>query len=465
MLDKSLFSLSNLIKDKEVSPNDLVDSFLEKIYKTEPEINSYITICADNARKRALELERKLLKNDYLGRLHGIPYSAKDVILTKGIKTTAGSEVFQNNIPSYNAEIINRLENAGAVLLGKNNMHEFSFGLTSENEFYGNVLNPINVEYTSGGSSGGSAASVAVNSSVFSIGTDTGGSVRIPAAFCGVYGLRPTKHRVSMNGIIPFGKTFDNVGPIAKSSLDIACILPAIINKVGINQQVIDDNLPIYVKDKSECNSFINNITIGFCETYYLENLNKEIKNTFNKVLSLLNLLGFRVVQVDAPFLKETNDIYETIRSVDSYNFHKKLLKKYRTKYSTEVLKKIENGKLYSIHDYEEAMFKLENYNKRWGEIYSDIDYLVAPTTAEPPFPLREKYVVKNEKRENLRENNTINRTLPSSLNGFPVLSLPCGYTEDNLPLSIQVQGKPMDEIGVLTLAYRIEQEIWTNLL
>jgi aspartyl-tRNA(Asn)/glutamyl-tRNA(Gln) amidotransferase subunit A len=459
LMEKTIRDLAPLIETKELSPVELVDECLQQIAKTEAQLNAYITVVEEQARAAAAVAEREVMQGRYRGVLHGIPYSAKDLFFTKGIRTTAGSAVLADNIPEENATVIERLTEAGAILVGKNNLHEFAYGTTSENEHFGPCRNPWDTRMITGGSSGGSAASVAAGSSLFSLGTDTGGSIRIPAAFCGITGLKPTYGRVSKRGVIPLSWSQDHIGPLARSVWDTAAVLTAIAGPDPGDPNSARQTVPDYVNLLSRPGGFnLNNLTVGICPRYYAGLLQPEVEQAFLQVVAWFAAGGAKIRELSYP-RPEIFGIGHILTMTEAFTYHEENLKTSAGKYGPSVRRRLEKGQYIPASAYINAQRMRRQDQETWKALYKEIDIFLSPTTVTPPFPVGQATVPFGAQAVDPRVHGVLTYlTILGDFNGCPVISLPCGFTAAGLPLGVQIQGRPFDETLVLQAAYAFEQ-------
>ena len=458
-MQKTIRELAPLIQSKALSPVELTQNCFRQIEKTEPAIHAYITILQEQALQAAAQAEQEIMQGKYRGILHGIPYSAKDLYLTKDIRTTAGSEILSENIPDYNATVIEHLNRAGAILVGKNNLHEFAYGTTNENEYFGPSHNPWNTEMIPGGSSGGSAASVAAWSSLFSLGTDTGGSIRIPAALCGVVGLKPTYGRVSKRGVIPLSWSQDHTGPLAKTVWDTAAVLAAIAGYDAQDPASANHSVPDYLKLLQTADQVqLKGLTIGICSEYYAGILHPDIEQSFQQVLQWFEACGAKLCEVSYPS-KKLCSIRTIISMAEAYAYHAAYLETCPEKYGDNVRQRLEKGQFLPAHAYINALRLRRQDMQEWGNLYQNIDLFLSPTTVVPAFPIGQPTIYCGKERVDPRVHGTLMLiTALSDLNGYPAISLPCGFTGDGLPIGVQIQGKPFAEGRLLQIAYLYEQ-------
>ncbi|PKG24349.1 amidase [Niallia nealsonii] len=458
LMSKTIQELAPLIRKKEISPVELVDQCLERIKETEPAINAYITVLEHSALEKAKLAEKEILDGNYKGVLHGIPYSAKDLYTTKGVKTTAGSRVLAEYVPDYDATTVARLNDAGAILVGKNNLHEFAYGGTNENEHFGPTGNPWNTKMIPGGSSGGSGASVAASSSLFSLGTDTGGSIRMPAALCGVVGIKATYGRVSRNGVLPLSSSLDHAGPLAKTTWDTAAVLSVMAGYDSKDPTSSKKEVPNYFAAFTEENLSLEGVTIGVCEEYFFENLDPEVDRSVRKAIAMFEKLGASIVQVNLPFISESVRLQSLLTTAEAYSYHSSYLKDRYEEYGTNIRPRLEMGQYTPAWAYIQAQRLRQKTKESWKEVYKTIDLLIAPTTAIPAFPIHCDTISLGGKDVNPRDLGILGRTSPSNFNGFPSISIPCGFTEAGLPIGLQLQGRPFEELLVFRAANAFEK-------
>ncbi len=458
LMGKNMKELASLIQTKEISPVELVEQSLEKIAETEPKINAFITVLEGQAREEAKQAEKEIMNGNYKGVLHGIPYSAKDLYTTKGIKTTAGSKVLKDFVPDYDATTVVRLREAGAILVGKNNLHEFAYGGTNENEYFGATGNPVDPELIPGGSSGGSGASVAASSSIFSLGTDTGGSIRMPAALCGVVGIKPTYGRVSRYGVLPLSSSLDHAGPLTKTTWDAAAVLNVLAGYDPNDPSSSKKEVPNYFTSFDDENLSLEGLKIGVCERYYFEQLHPDVEESVRAAIRQFEALGATIVEIDIPFISESAQMQGIITAAEAYTYHSSYLKERSDEYGKNVLKRLEIGQFTPAWAYVQAQRYREKVKQEWHEIYKKIDLLLAPTTAIPAFPLHCETITLNGMDVNPRDFGVLGRTSPSNFNGFPSISVPCGMTSKGLPIGLQIQGRPFEEGLIFRAANAFEQ-------
>jgi aspartyl-tRNA(Asn)/glutamyl-tRNA(Gln) amidotransferase subunit A len=443
-----ILEISERVRRREVSPVELTRHCLARIEKLNPVLNAFITVTQESALREALAAEAEITKGHWRGHLHGIPIALKDLIDTAGVKTTAASAVFQNRVPGEDAEVVRRLRTAGAVLLGKQNLHEFAYGGSSVVSYFGDVRNPWNLEHIAGGSSGGSAASVAAGLCFGAIGTDTAGSVREPAALCGIVGLKPTYGRVSCRGVIPLSWSLDHVGPITRLVADAAVMLQAIAgydpqDQTNSNVPVGDYMAALTINTKK--------LRIGVPRSFFFEDLDAEVAASVESALAVLEKIfsGLREITVPVPTDR-------TLQTAESYAYHAEFVSKTPELYQPETLRRIRSGEHVSPHDRQRLISELQETRQAIPAIFDEVDVLVTPTIPIPAPSLREL----KEKPEMLRPTELLllRNTRPFNVFGLPAISLPCGFTKAGLPIGLQIAGPPWREDLVIAVAYAYEQ-------
>ena len=441
--------LGELLRKRNLSPLELTRDCLSRIEKLNGTLNAFITVTAESALARAREAEAEIQRGDWRGPLHGIPLALKDIIDTAGVRTTAASALFKDRIPTEDAEVVRRLKNAGAVILGKQNLHEFAYGGSSVVSFYGAVHNPWNPECIAGGSSGGSAAAVAAGLCVGAIGTDTAGSVREPAALCGVVGLKPTYGRVSVRGVIPLSPSLDHVGPITRTVSDAAVMLQAIAGYDSCDPTSVDMSVPDYVAALRE---EPKPLKIGIPRAYFYDGLDPEVAAAVEQALSVLQTIAGHMQEVEPAIPTD-----RTLQSAESYAYHAEFVARSPDLYQPETLSRIRSGEKITAAEVAERHRELVQIRRDVvGDVFGDVDVLVTPTMPVPAPNLNE---LKN-KLDLLRPRELVllRNTRPANVWGLPAISVPCGFTNTGLPIGLQIIGRPWDETTVLQLAYGYEQ-------
>jgi aspartyl-tRNA(Asn)/glutamyl-tRNA(Gln) amidotransferase subunit A len=398
------------------------------------------------AEARAAEAE--ILREHWRGPLHGIPVSLKDLIDTAGVRTTSASELHKDRIPAEDADVVRRLKQAGVVLVGKNNLHEFAYGGSSLVSYFGDAHNPWNTGYATGGSSGGSAAAVAAGLVYAAIGTDTAGSIREPAALCGCVGLKPTYGRVSSRGVIPLSWSLDHVGPLTASVADAALVLQALAGYDAADTTTPDVSVTDY---SSGLNDTLKSLRVGVPRSYFFVDLDPEVASAMEHALQgLQTLVGeMKEVHLDVPADR-------TLQAAEAYAYHAENVAKTPELYQAETVRRIKSGENVSAADYIRCRRELEQSRRRISRIFAEIDVLVTPTT---PIPAPAIAKLKADPAA-LRpaELKLLRNTRPFNVWGLPAISLPCGFNQSGMPIGLQIAGPHWREDIVLRLAHAYEQ-------
>jgi aspartyl-tRNA(Asn)/glutamyl-tRNA(Gln) amidotransferase subunit A len=445
---QSIVETSELLRKRELSPVELTKECLAQIEKLNPTLNAFITVTADSALQQARTAEDEIGRGHWRGPLHGIPVALKDLIDTAGVRTTAASAVFKNRIPAEDAEVVRHLKNAGAVLLGKNNLHEFAYGGSSMISYYGEVRNPWNPAHIAGGSSGGSAAAVAAGLCYGAIGTDTAGSVREPAALCGIVGLKPTYGRVSARGVIPLSVSLDHVGPLARTVSDAAAMLQAIAGNDGsdINSAympVSDYLAPLREEPKP--------VRVGVPRKFFYEDLDPEVASAVEQALGIVRTVGGDLCEIELDVQTD-----RTLQTVESYAYHAEFVARSPELYQPETLDRIRKGADIIREEVAQRSRELQKIRGEIGRVFEDVDVLVTPTMPVPAPAIAE--LKQNPDLLRPRELLLLRNTRPVNVWGLPAISVPCGFTSTGLPIGLQIIGPHWREDRVLQLAYAYEQ-------
>jgi aspartyl-tRNA(Asn)/glutamyl-tRNA(Gln) amidotransferase subunit A len=443
-----ILEIAAKLRAGSISPVELASDCLERIEKLNPTLNSFITVTADSALAQAREAAAEIQRGKWRGPLHGVPLALKDLIDTAGVRTTAASALFKDRIPTEDAEVVRRLKAAGAVLLGKQNLHEFAYGGSSVVSYFGEVHNPWNLAHIAGGSSGGSAAAVAAGLCYGAIGTDTAGSIREPAGLCGVVGLKPTYGRVSARGVIPLSWSLDHVGPIARTVSDAAVILQCIAGFDSGDATSADVPVPDYItalKDERKL------LRIGIPRSFFYEDLDPEIASAVEQALSLLSTLATEVCDIG---LQVPTD--RTLQSAESYAYHAEFVARTPELYQPETLRRIKTGDNVTASERAQRRRELEQARSDIRSMFDNADVLVTPTTPIPAPVLAE--LKQNPDLLRPREILLLRNTRPVNVWGLPAISIPCGFTNAGLPIGLQIIGPHWGEATVLQLAYAYEQ-------
>jgi aspartyl-tRNA(Asn)/glutamyl-tRNA(Gln) amidotransferase subunit A len=451
----SLSEASHRVRRKKVSPVELTHECLSRIERLNPALNAFITVTADSALAEARQAEAEIQQGHWRGPLHGIPIALKDLIDTAGVRTTAGSGLFKHRVPAQDAELVRRLKAAGAVLLGKLNLHEFAYGASSAISYFGPVHNPWNLDYSAGGSSGGSAAAVAAHLCYGAIGSDTGGSIRQPTAYCGIVGLKPTYGRVSAFGVTPLSWSLDHAGPMTRTVKDSALMLQVIAGYDAQDAASMDVPVPDYAATIAAATS----LRLGIPRDYFYDALDSEIQVAMEAALSVLKTLT-RTQRDIAPLATDSTyasmmDPYVTILRAEAYAYHKEYVSKSPELYQAQTRKRIQSGADITASAYIEARRQLEPIRRSVSPVFETVDLLITPTACVPPFAIADLTDPKTLREKELL---TLRNTRPFNMLGLPTVSVPCGFTRAGLPIGMQITGPPGGEATVLRLAYAYEQ-------
>jgi aspartyl-tRNA(Asn)/glutamyl-tRNA(Gln) amidotransferase subunit A len=452
-----IVGLSKLIRKKEISPVELIKTCLDRIQATNPQTNAFLTILEEEALEAAQRAEEEIMRGDYSGPLHGIPFAAKDLYCTAGIKTSCASKILEDYVPDYNATVITRLLNAGAILIGKAHMHEFAFGTTNLNAHYGHARNPWDHSRITGGSSGGSGAAVASSCVPLALGSDTGGSIRIPAALCGTVGLKPTFGRVSKYGLFPVAWSLDHAGPLTKTAADAAIALNAMAGYDAKDPSAIDEPVPDYYAALA---GDIQGIRIGVPDTHYFEKIAPEVKAAVEKSFSGFESSGAEVRPVHIPELEEASAATLLILSSEAASAWEKYHKTRPEEIGEDVRARLDTGALHLATHYINAQRFRRRMQKRFAQLFEEVDLLLTPGVSITAPRIEDATVYIDG--EEIPVNAALTRcTRIYNLMGLPSVGVPCGLSGAGLPIGLQIAGKPFDEGTVLRVAHVYQTEIF----
>jgi aspartyl-tRNA(Asn)/glutamyl-tRNA(Gln) amidotransferase subunit A len=444
----SIVETGELLRKGKLSPVELTKNCLAQIEKLNPTLNAFVTVTAELALTQARTAEAEILSGHWRGPLHGIPLALKDLIDTAGIRTTAASALFKDRVPTDDAEVVRRLKEAGAVLLGKQNLHEFAYGGSSMISYYGEVHNPWDPGRIAGGSSGGSAASVAAGLGYGAIGTDTAGSVREPAALCGVVGLKPTYGRVSVRGVIPLSLSLDHIGPVARTVSDAAVMLQVIASHDASDPNSAEMPVPDYVAGLRDG---VKQLRIGVPRKFFYEDLDPEIASSVEQAIGVLRTLGCDLSEIE---IEVPTD--RTLQTAESYAYHAEFASRSPELYQPETLRRICKGEDISAAEVEQSRRELKQIRSEIHKIFEGVDVLVTPTAPVPAAAINE--LKQNPELLRPHELLLLRNTRPVNVWGLPAISVPCGFTTAGLPIGLQIIGPQWREGTVLKLAHAYEQ-------
>ena len=447
-----LTELANRIKKRELSPVELTEAYFDRIDHINDTFRIYITVTHDQARTAAHSAEEEIKRGKYRGPLHGIPYTCKDIFLTQNIRTTGGSRVLEDCIPGKDAAVIERLKVAGSILLGKANLHEFCDGATGVNPHYGTVLNPWDTSRIAGGSSSGSAAAVSFGAAAAALGSDTGGSSRIPAALCGVVGFKPTSGRISCYGLIPYSWSLDHVGLLTRTVADMALLLEAVSGYDPRDPASVNVAVPSYVRELSDN---IQGLRVGVPREYF-DYVDQEIVDAVRGVLKFLEVLGAKIIEVEFPPMKHSRIVSHVIQLPEILSYHSRYLPKKAHLYGADVRNSLTMGQFILAEHYLRAKRMLVYYRRQLSDLFKSIDVIVTPTCPIVAPIIGTMKVTTKGKIEPVgsalaRLTNLFNIT------ANPALSLPCGLHSSGLPMGVQLIGRCFDETTVLRVAHTLE--------
>jgi aspartyl-tRNA(Asn)/glutamyl-tRNA(Gln) amidotransferase subunit A len=440
------------LRRRRVSAVELTTAVLSRIERSNPTLRAFITVTAEQALQQARQADSELAAGKDRGPLHGIPVAVKDLFCTRGVLTTAGSPIYRNFVPDGDAFAVARLEAAGAVMAGKLNMHELAYGITSANPHFGAVANPWNAKYSPGGSSGGSGAAVAAGLVYTALGTDTGGSIRIPASFCGTVGLKPTYGRVSRRGVLPLSWSLDHVGPLTGSVRDAGLVLNAIAGHdpadAGSSRRPVVDFVP-----DDDC--AVRGLRVGFPQNFFFERLDSDVELCVRGAIARLESLGAEVKPVTVPDIPALNAVGRMILLCEASALLEPHLKN-RGQFGPDVLALLDQGRLLPATDYIHALRLRKQMQREFAQVWSAVDCLVTPTTPNTAPRIGDSTVKLGGIEEDVRLATT---RLVRSINllGLPALSIPCGLSGSGLPVGLQIIGAPFAESLILRVGAALE--------
>lgn len=451
-----LTELAGRIKKRELSPVELTEAYLDRIDQVNDRFRIYITVNHDQARTAARSAEEEIKQGMYRGPLHGIPYTCKDIFLTQNIRTTGGSRVLENWIPEKDAAVIERLKVAGSILLGKANLHEFCDGATGVNPHYGTVLNPWDTSRITGGSSSGSAAAVSFGLAATAVGSDTGGSSRIPAALCGVVGFKPTYGRISCYGLIPYSWSLDHVGLLTRTVADMALFLEAVAGYDPRDPASANVAVPSYVRELSDN---VSGLRVGVPREFYFDYVDQEIVDAVRGVLKSLEVLGAKIIEVEFPPMKHSRTVSHLIQLPEILSYHSRYLPKKAHLYGADFRSSLARGQFILAEHYLRAKRMLVYYRRQMADVLKSIDVIVTPTCPIVAPAIGTMKVTTEGKIEPVgtalaRLTNFFNMT------ANPALSLPCGLHSLGLPMGVQLIGGCFDETTLLRVAHTLESHL-----
>jgi len=444
----SAAELGRRIARREVSPVEVARAHLARIALLDAKLNAFLLVTTNRALAEAAVAEREIAAGQVRGPLHGVPMALKDLFDTAGVRTTAGSKILAENVPARDAAAVERLRAAGLVLLGKTNLYEFAFGTTNDNPHYGPARNPWDLERSPGGSSGGSGAALAMGLCAVSLGTDTGGSIRIPAGACGVVGLKPTLGRVSRRGVTPLAWSFDTVGPMTRTVEDVALMLNAIAGPDAEDEWCAARPAEDFTRDLE---AGVRGLTLGLPREWFFEGVEPGIEATVRDAIGVLEREGARRVEMPLPGMADAHTAHHAILAAEAAAFHGPWLRERPDDYGSDVRRGLELGQLIPAVDYVNARRVQAIVRATFRAALAEADVLVTPCLPQPPLRVGEPM-----SREPAVAWNRL--LTPVNMAGFPAISLPCGFGGAGMPVGLQIIGRPFEEALLLRVARAYER-------
>ena len=453
----SIAEAAPLIESGELSPVELTRAHLERIERVDPSLNSFITVLGDEALAQAADAEREIAAGNYRGPLHGIPIGLKDLYYTKGVRTTVGSKILRDFVPDYDAAVTERFNDAGAVLLGKLQMHEFALGATSVNPHDGPARNPWDTSRITGGSSGGSGAAVAGALCMAALGSDTGGSIRIPSGLCGIVGMKPTFGMVSRHGVHPLSWSLDTVGPMTRTARDAAIVLGALAGYDARDPSSSERAADVSANDLTAgIDDGVAGMRIGIPDDFFYDVIDEEVASAICEASGVLAELGATVERCSIPALNHALGISSTILVTEAAETLMRHLRERPEDIGADVRARLHLGAMTPAVDYVEAQRARAAYNAELGEAMRTFDLLLAPTAAVGAPGIEQELVEVGGRTENALS--LMSRlTRPFNLTGQPTASVPCGFTSDGMPIGLQIAGRNWQDAAVLRAARAYE--------
>ena len=437
----SLRQASDLLRNKSVSPVELTNACLQRIEKYNPAFNAFITVTREQALRAAREAETEIQRGRWRGPLHGMPIALKDNIDTAGIRTTGASQVFENRIPDTDAEVARRLKNAGSVLLGKLNLHEFAYGGSSNVTYFGTMHNPWAPDHVTGGSSGGAGIAVASDFCYAALGTDTAGSVRMPSSHCGIVGLKPTYGLVSTRGVLVLSWSLDHVGPMCKTVEDAALMMNVIAGYDELEPTSVETSIPDYTRAMKTATS---KLRLGIARRPFFDNLDPEVAKAVEAAMTVLRKITASTEDVELP---PTGNA-ATLWGSEAYAYHKPWITQYPEKYQPGTRAQLQRTANANGAEYAQARRDLDKVRREIKKVFTKVDLLIAPTMKTPPALLSAPNA----------GGGGGNNNVAFDMYGVPSISVPCGFTTSGLPIGLQISGAHFGELNVLALAHAYEQ-------
>lgn len=451
LTELTIVEAARLISQGDLSPVMLTQAYLDRIERLEPQLGSFITLTAQAALEQAQAVEDELRRGHTRGPLHGIPLALKDLFETAGIRTTAGSKILSGYTPVRDATVVQKLKAAGAILLGKLNLYEWALKPNNDNPFFGSCWNPWDLERDPGGSSGGAGAALAASLCLGALGTDTGGSVRIPAALCGVVGLKPTYGRISTHGVLPLSWHLDHVGPMARHVADVALLLQLLAGYDPADPWSVDRPTGSYYPLDSD----IRRMRIALAQDDSIGQADEEVLAAVTQAAEILQQLGAAVTPLALPQLQTARQMNGIILISDAAQIHRDRLQQQPEEFSPQVLESLQYGAMLPATEYAQARYIQAHLRREFETLFHQYDLLLTPTTPT---------VAPRRGEPEAAAPALTSFTAPFNLIGFPALSIPCGFDRAGLPIGLQLVARPWAEPDLLQTAYAYEQAThWTR--
>jgi aspartyl-tRNA(Asn)/glutamyl-tRNA(Gln) amidotransferase subunit A len=455
-LPRTLVTLAAALRERRLSPVEVVGALLERIETVDKKLNAFITVLPERALEEAARAEKEIQAGKYRGPLHGVPVGLKDLIYTKGVRTTMGSAFFEDYVPDYSATVVSKLEETGAIIVGKTNTHEFAYGPTGDRSYFGPTRNPHDPDRIPGGSSGGSGAAVAAGLCYAALGSDTAASVRVPAALSGVVGMKPTFGRVSKSGVFPLAWTLDHVGPLTRTVEDNALLLNALAGYDAQDPYSADMPLEDFAR---ELRRSVRGGSVGVPVNHYFENVESEVEGRVREAIEVFRSLGAEVREVEIPDLPETLKAQRIILAVEAYTVHEERLKGEPERFGDEISDRIRDAEHLKAYRYAKAQQITKRRSvEEFERALREVDVLLTPTVPIAATEIGQREVEIGG-HEELVFSALTRLTGPTNLNGLPSLSVPCGFTGSGLPVGLQLIGRSFDEATLYRYGHAHEGE------
>jgi aspartyl-tRNA(Asn)/glutamyl-tRNA(Gln) amidotransferase subunit A len=446
----TLAEAAGLIRRKEASPLELTEACIARSEALDPVLHAYLARTFDTALAEAKTATEELARGKRRSRLHGIPFALKDLYETADVVTTAGSRLREQFIPAEDAFVVDLLRRAGVVLLGKLNLHEWALGATNVNSYFPSPRNPWDTERITGGSSGGSGVAVATGMALGTLGSDTGGSIRIPASLCGVTGLKPTYGRVSLRGVVPLSWSLDHAGPLARTALDCALILQEIACHDPLDPDCADQSVPDY---RAAFANRLAGLRVGVPTNFYFDEaaIHSDVASAVRQAIDVLGGLGAEVQPLEVPEAARAGRMNGTMLVADAAAYHEESMREHADRFDPTVLMRLRAGENITGPIYARARRFQSEFKAILAGIFREVDFLVLPTTpvVAPRFPAGDSA---------LDTASLTRHTGPFNLAGVPALSVPCGFNSEDLPIGMMIVGRWWDEAGVLRVGHAYQQ-------